>query len=47
MESSGGPPRKYYSLTDDGLDFLKQLDDTWQQLQHAVKQTTKLKSKSS
>lgn len=32
VESTSGPPRKYYKLTDPGKDFLNQLDDTWQEL---------------
>ena len=40
-ESDKGPPRKYYSLTDAGRGFLDTLLDTWNQLVHAVKQSTK------
>jgi PadR family transcriptional regulator, regulatory protein PadR len=29
VESSSGPPRKYYKLTEDGTQFLLKLDDTW------------------
>jgi len=32
VESTSGPPRKYYKLTDKGLDFLEQLGTTWQEL---------------
>ncbi len=32
VESSSGPPRKYYTLTQTGLDFLKELRLTWQEL---------------
>ena len=39
-ESSSGPPRKYYALTDDGRSFLHQLLGTWQQLQQAVQHST-------
>ncbi|MDX1652152.1 MAG: PadR family transcriptional regulator [Brumimicrobium sp.] len=35
-ESSAGPPRKYYSLTAQGGEFLEELKDTWQELQEAV-----------
>ena len=28
-ESPSGPPRKYYSLTQSGLDSLKQMDRVW------------------
>ena len=31
-ESSSGPPRKYYHLTEGGKDFLGSLNDTWSQL---------------
>ena len=40
-ESTGGPPRKYYALTPQGQDFLKELDDTWHELVYAVAITTK------
>jgi len=29
VESTSGPPRKYYKLTGVGFEFLGQLDDTW------------------
>ena len=32
VESSSGPPRKYYTLTQTGLDFLKELRATWMEL---------------
>ena len=32
VESSSGPPRKYYKLTEEGLKFLDQLDKTWEEL---------------
>ena len=35
-ESTGGPPRKYYGLTDTGKIFLKELTHTWEELQSAV-----------
>lgn len=41
QESSAGPPRKYYYLTEEGQDFLAQLDKTWQELSNAVEYTTK------
>ncbi len=39
-ESKSGPPRKYYSLTENGGVFLKNLDETWRDLETAVKLTT-------
>ena len=44
VESTGGPPRKYYTLTKDGNKFLKNLDTTWKDL---VKSTEKIKSSKS
>ena len=41
VESSSGPPRKYYSLTPIGVEFLRGLRATWDELVEAVKQTTK------
>ena len=32
VESSSGPPRKYYTITNTGKDFLGNLDSTWQEL---------------
>ena len=39
-ESTGGPPRKYYTLTDLGKKFLAELDKTWNELNQAVQQVT-------
>ncbi len=36
QESSQGPPRKYYSLTEDGEAFLDQLDSAWNDLSSTV-----------
>jgi PadR family transcriptional regulator, regulatory protein PadR len=35
-ESTSGPPRKYYGLTDTGKLFLTELTHTWEELQTAV-----------
>ena len=40
-ESNSGPPRKYYSLTNNGQIFLEELNTTWNDLQNAVKLVTK------
>jgi PadR family transcriptional regulator PadR len=32
VESSSGPPRKYYTLTQAGTDFLESLQNTWTEL---------------
>lgn len=42
-ESSSGPPRKYYGLTDTGQLFLKELTGTWSELQTAVNIVTNQK----
>lgn len=44
-ESTGGPPRKYYQLTDDGKQFLNELGTTWEELQSAVNIITQQNSK--
>jgi PadR family transcriptional regulator PadR len=36
VESNSGPPRKYFSLTDKGLAFFKELEATWNELANAV-----------
>ncbi|MFA7275075.1 MAG: PadR family transcriptional regulator [Crocinitomicaceae bacterium] len=35
-ESPSGPPRKYYSLTNDGIEFHTELTQTWTELSSAV-----------
>ncbi|WP_430811735.1 MULTISPECIES: PadR family transcriptional regulator [unclassified Carboxylicivirga] len=35
-ESTQGPPRKYYALSDDGRAFLGEMDASWQALVSAV-----------
>jgi PadR family transcriptional regulator PadR len=40
VESTGGPPRKYFSLTDKGADFYKELEATWQEMANAVHMIT-------
>jgi PadR family transcriptional regulator PadR len=40
-ESKSGPPRKYYSLTNEGKEFLRELENTWEDLLNAVKLTRK------
>ena len=37
VESSSGPPRKYYTLTDEGNGFLNGLDQTWSELVNSTK----------
>jgi len=36
QESTLGPPRKYYALTDDGRGFLHLLREAWQEMANAV-----------
>ncbi|MAP80849.1 MAG: PadR family transcriptional regulator [Aequorivita sp.] len=43
-ESTGGPPRKYYELTEKGKLFLTELDGTWNELQQAVNKVTSEKN---
>lgn len=40
VESNSGPPRKYFSLTEKGHDFYKELESTWNELSDAVKKIT-------
>ncbi|MFA8436495.1 MAG: PadR family transcriptional regulator [Marinifilaceae bacterium] len=35
-ESTQGPPRKYYTISDNGQTFLKELDNSWNELVTAV-----------
>ncbi len=36
IESTQGPPRKYYLLTREGEEFLKQLDEVWSDLSNSI-----------
>ncbi|QEH40122.1 PadR family transcriptional regulator [Chitinophaga sp. XS-30] len=40
VESSSGPPRKYFSMTDKGELFYRDLENTWNELANAVHQLT-------
>jgi PadR family transcriptional regulator PadR len=40
-ESPGGPPRKYYELTDKGRNQLRWMNDQWQRLQLGVENLRK------
>ena len=44
-ESTSGPPRKYYELTETGTLFLNELTNTWGELQQAVNKVTSTTSK--
>jgi PadR family transcriptional regulator, regulatory protein PadR len=39
-ESTSGPPRKYFSLTEKGGAFYKELETTWYELANAVRALT-------
>lgn len=39
-ESTGGPPRKYYQITQQGKNFLAELQVTWTELTVSVNQIT-------
>jgi PadR family transcriptional regulator PadR len=36
VESTMGPPRKYYSLTEQGLTFLQELEEAYEEIERAV-----------
>lgn len=42
-ESTQGPPRKYYSITDFGLEHLKELIVSWIDINSSVKKLLKIK----
>ncbi len=46
VESNAGPPRKYYTLTDKGAEFLENLDQTWKELVESTVQITALDKQS-
>ena len=47
VESTSGPPRKYYTLTETGKGILKQLDSTWEELSYAINTSRKEADKES
>src|SRR4051794_9820866 len=47
VESTSGPPRKYYTLTETGKGILKQLDTTWGELSYAINTSKKEADKES
>ena len=42
-ESTAGPPRKYYAITNKGKGVLNELDESWKALNSAVNKITKSK----
>ncbi|MDR1370533.1 MAG: PadR family transcriptional regulator [Dysgonamonadaceae bacterium] len=36
IESNQGPPRKYYALTPDGIEFLEELESAWLEINSTV-----------
>lgn len=45
-ESKSGPPRKYYSITDEGAKILKELQSTWHSLDATITKLAKTYEKS-
>ncbi len=45
VESSSGPPRKYFSLTEKGAAFYKELEQTWNEMSSSVATVTRPNSK--
>lgn len=46
VESTSGPPRKYYTLTEDGKIFLGGLDQTWENLVASTQKIISVKKNS-
>ncbi len=44
-ESSSGPPRKYYFLTETGKETIESLTETWQDLKKTIESLVKKKDK--
>ncbi|SIN66372.1 transcriptional regulator, PadR family [Algoriphagus halophilus] len=40
VESESGPPRKYYSITEEGKEFLGTLSETWTSLVNSTQEIT-------
>lgn len=47
VESNSGPPRKYFSLTEKGDQFYKELEQTWTELANGVNALANMKSNQS
>ncbi|MEZ5046635.1 MAG: PadR family transcriptional regulator [Chitinophagaceae bacterium] len=45
VESTSGPPRKYFTLTESGKEFYLSLKNTWQEINQAVLNITKTNKK--
>ncbi len=45
VESNSGPPRKYYTLTPDGQEFLDTLSTTWEELVSSTQSIIRSKKK--
>jgi len=43
LESESGPPRKYYSITEQGKEFLSTLQETWQSILDSTQMITRKK----
>lgn len=43
VESESGPPRKYYSITEEGSRFLETLNETWDSLVNSTRLITSKK----
>ena len=41
VESSAGPPRKYYKLTPAGQQFMEELRQTWKEVEASIEHITK------
>ncbi|MBK9984874.1 MAG: PadR family transcriptional regulator [Saprospiraceae bacterium] len=40
QESNSGPPRKYFKITSEGNNFLRELRDSWEEINQAVSITS-------
>lgn len=45
VESTGGPPRKYFSMNNEGKKFYQTLSETWMEISEAVNRITNNKTK--
>jgi PadR family transcriptional regulator PadR len=43
VESTSGPPRKYYLLTEAGKEMVNKLDVTWMELSYAIETSKQIK----
>lgn len=45
IESTQGPPRKYYEMTERGQEFLAELEKAWEEINHSLEKIKRVSEK--